>query len=193
MKHRIVDELHFVIVFVAVVWGVFLTDLVLPGNFNAYGLAPRHIDGLPGIVAMPFLHGGWDHLMGNTVPLIVLLCLLAGSRANTYSIVPQIIALGGLLLWVLGRSNSIHVGASGLIYGLTAFLIVAGFREGRLGALAIAVLVGFMYGATLLGGILPFSVGDNVSWDGHLTGAIAGGLVAGWSVKPESKTDINIA
>jgi membrane associated rhomboid family serine protease len=133
---------------------------------------------------MPFLHGGWDHLLGNTVPLVVLLCLLAGSRANTYTIVPQIVVLGGILLWVFGTRNTVHVGASGLIYGLIAFLIVAGFREGRLGALAIALFVGFTYGATLIGGVLP-TVGPGISWDGHLMGAIAGAIVARIAVTPD--------
>jgi membrane associated rhomboid family serine protease len=176
MKHRIVDELHGVAVFVAIIWAVFILDILLPGEFNGFGLSPRSVVGLTGIVTMPFLHGDWDHLIGNTAPLIVLLCLLAGSRANTYRIVPQIVVLGGILLWVFGTVNT-HVGASGLIYGLIAFLIVAGFREGRLGALAIAVFVGFTYGATLIVGVLP-TVGPGISWDGHLTGAIAGGIVA---------------
>ncbi|MCP4786882.1 MAG: rhomboid family intramembrane serine protease [Fuerstiella sp.] len=183
MKHRIAEELHGVGIFVSIVWAVFILDAFLPGDFNAFGLSPRSMTGLAGILTMPFLHGGWDHLIGNTFPLVVLLCLLAGSRANTYAIVPQIVVLGGTLLWVFGTGNSVHVGASGLIYGLIAFLIVAGFREGRLGALAIAVFVGFTYGATLIGGVLP-TVGPGVSWDGHLTGAIAGGIVARISVTP---------
>ena len=183
MKHRVIDELNGVVTFVAVIWCVFLVDWLLPGSFNAWGLAPRSMPGLVGIVTMPFLHGGWQHIIGNSVPLIILLCLLAGSRANSYSIVPQIIVLGGGLLWLFGRSSSIHVGASGLIYGLIAFLIVAGFREGRIGALLIALFVGFTYGATLLGGILPITVGKEVSWDGHLMGAIAGGIVAMTSIQ----------
>ncbi len=185
MKHRITEELHGVGIFVAAIWGVFLIDLILPGTFNHFGLAPRDLGGLVGIPAMPFLHGGWGHLVGNTAPLVILLCLLAGSRANTYKIVPMIVLLGGALLWVFGRGNSIHVGASGLIYGLIAFLIVAGFREGRIGAIAIAIFVGVMYGTTLIGGILPFSVGQDVSWDGHLTGAVAGAIVARMAVQPE--------
>ena len=192
MKHRIIDELQFVAGFVAVVWTVFLADLILPGNLNSFGLAPRAVSGLAGIATMPFLHGGWDHILANTVPLIILLCLLAGSRANTYAVVPQIILLSGVLLWVLGRPNTIHVGASGLIYGLIAFFIVAGFREGRLGAIAIAIFVGFTYGFTLVQGILPIGVGEDVSWDGHLMGAIAGGLVARQAVRPEEKKPLNI-
>ncbi|HIE98840.1 MAG: rhomboid family intramembrane serine protease [Fuerstiella sp.] len=187
MKHRIVEELHGVGVFVAIVWAVFVLDAFLPGEFNDFGLSPRSVTGLTGILTMPFLHGGWDHLLGNTVPLVVLLCLLAGSRANTYTIVPQIVVLGGILLWVFGRGDTVHVGASGLIYGLIAFLIVAGFREGRLVALAIAVFVGFTYGATSISGVLP-TVGPGISWDGHLMGAIAGAIVARIAVTPDRAT-----
>lgn len=190
MKHRIVEELHGVAIFVAAIWGVFLTDAVLPGTFNHWGLAPRHLSGLTGVVTMPFLHGGWGHLLSNSVPLIILLCLLAGSRANSYKIVPLIVVLNGALLWLFGRSNSIHVGASGLIYGLIAFLIVAGFREGRLGAIAIAIVVGLMYGTTLIGGVLPFTVDTGVSWDGHLMGAVAGAIVARVAVQPESESGV---
>jgi len=184
MKHRVTEELHGVVVFVGLLWAVFLIDAILPGDFNRYGLVPRHLWGLLGIVTMPFLHGGWNHLLGNTVPLFVLLTLLAGSRGNSAKIVVQLVLLGGALLWLVGRGNSIHVGASGLIYALIAFLIVAGLREGRLAAFGIAMLVGFLYGATLIGGVLPISVDAGVSWDGHLMGAIAGGIVAVMNVKP---------
>jgi membrane associated rhomboid family serine protease len=81
-----------------------------------------------------------------------------------------------------------HVGASGLIYGLIAYLIVAGFRQGRLGPAVAALVVGFLYGGTLLSGVLP-TVGEHVSWDGHLTGAIAGGLLGYFSVA-KNRTDL---
>lgn len=186
MKHRIVDELHGVAIFVGAIWAVFLLDLVVPGTFNKLGLVPRETAGLIGIVTMPFLHDGWAHLMGNTVPLIILLCLLAGSRVNSYRIVTTIVILGGALLWVFGRGGTFHVGVSGLIYGLITFLIVAGFREGRIGALLIALFVGFMYGWTLVTGMIPLTVAENVSWDGHLVGAVAGAIVARIAVKPDS-------
>ncbi len=172
MKHRVAEELNFVLVFVGAIWLAFITNAILPGDFNHWGLAPRHISGLVGIVTMPFLHGGWAHLLGNTVPLVVLLCLLAGSRANSVGIV----------------AAAIHVGASGLVYGLITFLIVAGFREARFVAIVIAIFVGVIYGATLFSGVLPFMVGKNVSWDGHLFGAIAGGLVAIAAVNPKRET-----
>ena len=104
-------------------------------------------------------------LMSNTFPLIILLCLLAGSRANSWAVVLYIVLLGGALLWMLGRPAT-HIGASGLVYGLIAFLLLSGIFERRFVPLAISLLVGFLFGATLLSGILP-TVGSRVSWDGH--------------------------
>ena len=125
---------------------------------------------------MPFLHYDLTHILSNTVPLFVLLALLVGSRAQPWVVVVEIVLLGGFLLWLLGRLK-IHIGASGLIFGLIAFLIVCGFREGQLVSFGIAVLVGFIYGGTLVFGVLP-RLKSYVSWEGHLCGAVAGGIVA---------------
>ena len=125
---------------------------------------------------MPFLHANLHHLISNTIPLVVLLILLAGSRAESWEVVAVIIVLGGLLLWIFGRSAD-HIGASGLISGLTAFLILSGFLEQRIVPLLIALLVGFLYGGSLIFGVIP-RFGSNISWDGHLCGAVAGALVA---------------
>lgn len=169
------EELHGVLLFVGIVWAVFALSLAIPG-IDKYGVVPRTLVGLVGIPAMPFLHANWAHILGNTVPLVVLLSLLAGSRARSWRIVAGVVLLGGLLLWTFGRSAN-HIGASGLIFGLISFLIVAGFLERRLVPLAISLLVGFLYGGTLLWGIIP-RFGSQVSWDGHLAGAVAGAAVA---------------
>jgi membrane associated rhomboid family serine protease len=176
MKHTIQQELHGVIAFVAVIWGVFILDCLLPFDINKLGLTPRTLVGLVGIPATPFLHANLQHLLSNTVPLFVLLTLLAGSNARSWGIVIGIVALGGLLLWIFGR-NATHVGASGLIFGLIAFLIVSGFREKRIVPLIVSMIVGFLYGGTLLAGVMP-RFGSHVSWDGHLFGAIGGGIIA---------------
>jgi membrane associated rhomboid family serine protease len=176
MKHTIQEELKWVLIFIAILWGVRLVDSVLPIDFNVYGLIPRTFGGLIGIPLMPFLHGGWGHLISNTIPLAILLVLLAGSRANSIAIVVGLVFLGGLLLWLFGRS-SIHVGASGLVFGLIAFLIASGFLERRIVPLLVACLVLFLYGGTIIWGVIP-SINQGVSWDGHLFGAIAGGLLA---------------
>jgi len=182
--HRIREELPAVILFIGLIWLVFALDYFLP--LENYGVIPREPEGLIGIIAMPFLHGNLGHIMGNTVPLAVLLTLLAGSRANSRLIVVVIVLLGGVLLWLLGRGNSLHLGASGLVFGLAVFLIVSGLLERRLIPLLITGIVLFLYGSTLLAGVMPGQKG--VSWDGHLLGGLAGALAA-WGVFAYMKQD----
>lgn len=166
-------------VFGAMLWLVFIADWILPADLRLWGIIPRELGGLWGILFSPFLHGDLSHLLSNFLPLMILLALLLATQKQGWLIVMQIVLLGGLLLWIFGRP-AVHVGASGLIYGLIAYLMAAGFRQGRFGPAFAALLVGFLYGGTLLSGVLP-SVGEQVSWDGHLTSAIAGGLLGYFS------------
>ncbi|PID49109.1 MAG: rhomboid family intramembrane serine protease [Proteobacteria bacterium] len=183
--HRIREELPMMLAFVALIWLVFLSDLVLPGSFDHYGLVPRDMGGLVGIFTMPFLHGNFGHLLSNTVPLLVLLTLLAGSRADSIKVVLVIVILGGLLLWLMGRGASLHIGASGLVFGLAAFLVVSGLLERRPLPLFIAVLVVLLYGSTLVSGLMPWQRG--VSWEGHLFGVMAG-IAAAWWLARDKQT-----
>jgi membrane associated rhomboid family serine protease len=177
-SHTVKEELTGIVVFVGAMWGVYLLDLlVFPVDFNQFGVAPRKLSGLVGIPLMPLLHAGIGHLLSNTLPLLILLGLLAGSHARSWEVVAEIVLFGGLLLWLVGRSGFIHVGASGLVFGLIAFLLVSGPLEKRFLPLAVAVVVAVMYGGTLLLGILP-GVDARVSWDGHLCGAAAGAMIA---------------
>jgi membrane associated rhomboid family serine protease len=164
------------VTFGAALWVVFIADWILPGDFNRWGIVPRSLSGIWGILFSPFLHADLGHLLSNFIPLMILLAMLLLTQRNGWPIVLQIVLLGGLLLWIFGRS-AMHVGASGLIYGLIAYLMVAGLRQGRFGPALAALLVGFLYGGTLLSGILP-TVEEHVSWDGHLTSALAGGFLA---------------
>jgi len=157
------------------IWIVSVASFFVPW-LQGFGLVPRSLSGLIGIPLMPFLHGGLGHLISNTIPLIVLLTLLAGSKAKSWEIVISIIGLNGALLWLFGR-NAVHVGASGLVFGLATFLMVSGFLEKRIIPMIIAVVVALMYGMSLLFGMIP-RFGSSVSWDGHICGAIAGALVA---------------
>ncbi|MEZ6080633.1 MAG: hypothetical protein R3C56_34655 [Pirellulaceae bacterium] len=124
--------------FVGAMWAVYLLDLDFTIRLAAWGIVAAAV-GLVGIPLCLFLHASWTHLVGNTVPLVILLMLgwpqshkeLGDRRRNR--------AAGGGLLWLFGRSAD-HVGASGLVYGLIAFLIVAGFREKRLVSLLVAML-----------------------------------------------------
>ncbi len=182
-SHTVREELRGIAIFIAVIWAAFLLSLVFP-SLDSFGVVPRTLRGLVGIVAAPFLHADFHHLLSNTIPLFILLALLAGSKARSFEIVIDVIVLGGLLLWICGRSAD-HIGASGLIFGLIAFLMLAGFLEKRVVPMMIAILVGFLYGGTLIWGIMP-SFGSQMSWDGHLCGAVAGGIVA-YGLARESK------
>lgn len=178
VTHTVREELRGILIFVGMIWCVYLVGLVVPFSINSLGVTPRTLRGLVGIPLMPFLHGGFGHLLSNTIPLLVLLALLAGSKANSWAIVSSIVVLSGVLLWMFGRPMTVHIGASGLVYGLIGFLLVSGPLERRLVPLAVSLLVGFVYGWTLLSGVIP-DFGSQTSWEGHLCGAIAGGLVAG--------------
>lgn len=163
------DEVRGIALFLAVICLAFMADWVLP--LEKLGLVPRSWRGLAGIVAMPFLHGNLSHLLSNIVPLTVLLILLAGSQAHSARVVVLTTLSSGGLLWMFGRT-AIHIGASGLVFGLCAFLIAAGALERRPSSIAVATLVVLLYGSTMLTGILPTQQG--VSWDGHALGVLGG-------------------
>ena len=172
--HHVGEELRGILLFLVAIWSVFLLDRLLP--LEMFALWPRRLSGLPGILASPFLHLDLGHILSNTIPLLVLLSLLAGSRANSGRTVVILIVLSGALLWLFGRPVPV-VGASGLVFALIGFLILSGILERRLVALLVSAFVAFSYGGTLMFGILPGQPG--VSWDGHLFGVI-GGVAAAW-------------
>jgi membrane associated rhomboid family serine protease len=163
-------------------WLVRIVDMIIPFDFNQFGLVPRSLSGLPGIALMPFLHGGWGHLISNTIPLVILLGLTVASRHQAWPVITVIVIGGGVLLWCFGR-NAYHIGASGLVFGLIAYLITVGVREKHIVSAGIALLVGFLFGTTLITGVIP-SFDSAVSWDGHLMGAISGTLVGVKTSKP---------
>ena len=158
----------------ALMWLVEIADLVA-GDLDAAGIEPRELDGLTGIVAAPFLHGGFGHLIGNTIPFLVLGAIIALGGLARVALVTVVVALvGGLGTWLAGSAGSVHIGASGLVFGYAAYLIVRGVYSRRLLHLAGGLLVLAIYGTTLLFGLVPT---PGVSWQGHLFGAV-GGVVA---------------
>jgi membrane associated rhomboid family serine protease len=166
-------------------WLVEIADLVA-GDLDRYGIRPRDLDGLTGIVLSPFLHGGFGHLIGNTVPFIVLGAAIAVSGLARVAAVTAVVALvGGLGTWLTGPENSVHIGASGIVFGYAAYLMTRGLFSRRLLHLAVGVLVLVIYGSTLLFGLVPT---PGVSWQGHLFGAI-GGIVAARIVHGRGRTD----
>jgi membrane associated rhomboid family serine protease len=172
------DGLVLVGVMVAIMWAVEVVDLVA-GDLDSAGIRPRDPDGLPGIAAAPFLHAGFGHLIGNTVPFVVLGGAIAlGGLARIAAVTAVVGLVGGLGTWVTGPANTVHIGASGLVFGYAAYLVArAAYSRSGLHLLG-AVAVVAVYGTTLALGVVPH---PGVSWQGHVFGAV-GGVVAAWAV-----------
>jgi len=145
-------------------------------RLTGYGVEPREIEGLRGIIVAPFLHVDFSHLLANTPACAVLLFLIAlsGQKAVWVSSVCTVI-VGGVGIWLTGPENSVHVGASILIYGWVAFLVLRGFFVRSFGQIALGVVVALIY-AGLFWGLFPGNPG--VSWQGHLFGAVGGAVAA---------------
>jgi membrane associated rhomboid family serine protease len=134
--------------------------------------------GLRGILFAPLLHGGFGHLLANSVPLLLLGFLVMLRNQRRFLLISVVIALiSGLGTWLIAPANTVHIGASGLIFGYFAFLIVSAWYERSFAAVTLALLVIVLYGG-LFWGILP--AGNGVSWQGHFFGLIGGGLAANY-------------
>ena len=159
---------------VAVMWALEIVD-VAGGDLDTNGIHPRDVDTLPDIAFAPFLHAGFGHLIGNTIPFLVLGATVAlGGLARTAAVVAIVALIGGLGTWLLGPEGTNHIGASGLVFGFAAYLVARGAFSRRLVHVAIGLLVLAIYGTTLLFGLVPH---PGISWQGHLFGGI-GGVVA---------------
>ena len=161
--------------FVGLLWLVQLSNWILGLGPADLGVRPRELSGLLGVIFAPLLHGGPEHLLANTPPLIIagatLLYLYPRSAA---SVLPAIWLGPGIAVWLLGRS-SMHLGASGLVYGLVSYIFFAGLLRRDRRAIGAALLVCFLYGA-LVWGVLPIQ--SNVSWETHLAAGVIGALMA---------------
>jgi len=163
-----------------ILWLVFFVDFILPIDLRIFGIIPRHTDGLPGILAAPFLHGNIQHLAANTGALFILLTVsLTYSRAQTFKALLVIALLGGALVWLVGRAGTVHIGASGIIFGLIGYLMFLGLFRRNWKALMISIIISIFYGGALYS-LLIYVPG--ISWSGHFFGFISG-VVAAWWVK----------
>jgi membrane associated rhomboid family serine protease len=169
--------------FVAGLYVIEAVDTVLGNQLDGFGVMPREPDGFDGILFAPLLHVGWVHLLANTVPLLVLGYLILLSGVARWAAVTAVVWLvGGLGTWLTGADNTIHLGASVLVFGWLVYLLLRGVFTRRLGQVLIGVVVLFLYGGALWG-VLPIQEG--VSWQGHLFGAVGGGLAARWFANRE--------
>jgi len=162
--------------FVVVCWVVLAIDAVVPGSFAVFGVQPRDLSGLRGVPLAPFLHGNVAHLASNSVPLLVLggLVLLADERH--FLMVTLWTVLGaGLAAWLFGAPRSVHIGASGVVFGYLGFLLSHGWFARRAGMILLSLFVAGVWGG-LVFGVLPGQAG--VSWQSHAGGFVAGVLAA---------------
>lgn len=170
------------LILLAIMWVVRVLDDLLPGSWNhLYGIESWALDGLDGVAFAPALHSGWPHLLANTVPFLILGVLVALDGIGRFWAVTAIIAvIGGLGTWVVNAPGTVTVGASGLVFGYFGYLLVRAFVARSLGHgilyALIAVGVAVLYGGSMLTGI--FGAAEGVSWQGHLFGAIGGGIAA---------------
>ncbi len=168
-----------VIAMVGLMWLVEIVDQLDDRRLEQYGIKPHDVDGLVGVVTAPFLHAGFGHLIGNTIPLLVLGLVIALSGiVRLLKATAIIIVVGGLGTWLIAPSGTDHIGASGLVFGYSTYLITRGIFSRELRHLFIGVAVAAIYGATLLVALAPR---DGISWQGHLCGGI-GGIAAAWLI-----------
>ncbi len=162
---------------VALFWIIEIVDVfVFRGALNSYGVRPRNLDGLQGILLMPFLHGSFAHLAANTLPFVTLGWLIMLREVSDFFVVSGVTMLvSGLGVWLTGAPNSVHIGASGLIFGYFGFLLLRGYFERSFTSILLSLIVGFFYGS-LIWGVLPSQPG--VSWQAHFFGFVGGVLTA---------------
>lgn len=176
IAHNLATQITILSTIVALLWTVEVIDWFLPLRLDLYGIWPRTEIGLRGIFLAPFLHGNFAHLAANTAPLVVFgwLILLSGVR-EFFFVSGVAILVSGFGTWLIGDTNSVHIGASGIIFGYFGFLLLRGLFDRSLMSIILSLVVGLVYGG-FIWGVLPNQPG--ISWEGHLFGFLGGVLAA---------------
>lgn len=162
--------------FVSLMWIIHTVQFFYLLDLSELGIHPKDIHTISGIFTAPLIHGSWDHLLSNTLPLMILgIILFVSYEKLALRVWILNYLLTGLMVWMFARDNSYHIGASGIIYGLASFLLFSGFFRMDIKAIAIASGVAIFYGG-MVWGVLPLQSG--VSWESHLFGGFTGFLLA---------------
>lgn len=166
--------------FTALLYVVEVVDRVLPANLQEEGIQARVLSGLDGVLWAPLLHGPWSHVVANTIPIALFgFLVMSGGIGQWIAVTTTIWLFSGLGVWLVGPPDAVTIGASGLAFGWLAFLLVRGVFNRAVGQLVLAGVLFFVYGG-MFWGVLP-TVAGNISWQGHLFGAVAG-VLAAWLV-----------
>ena len=187
-RNTILKEFKILFVSLAIFWILEITDFfVFNGSLDSYGIQPHSTLGLRGIIFAPFLHGGFGHLMANTIPFITLGWLTMVQETSDFYVASIFSAvIGGIGVWFLGSPQSVHIGASILIYGYLGFLLSRGYFQKNFPSIALSIFVAIAYGS-FIWGVFPSQMG--ISWQGHLFGFI-GGAIAAKMVAQEKKSGV---
>jgi membrane associated rhomboid family serine protease len=178
-RKKLLGSLVIPLIIVAMMWVVKTIEWSFGIYLGRFGITPHTVRGLIGIFTLPFLHGNWEHLLSNTIPIIVLGTALYYCYPSLANRVMLITYLGsGLLTWCIGDPSTTHIGASALVYGLNLFLITSGFIRGNRMLIVISLIMVFLYGSFIWGMIPSLAIPQNISWEGHLSGALIGILLA---------------
>lgn len=168
-------SLRISLVLIGVIWSVFIIDEAFGLRLGQYGLRPGSIPGLIGVITAPLLHANFQHILSNTLPMLISLTAILYLYPNSaLRVIPLVWIGSGALSWLIGRPN-LHIGASGLIYGLLAFVFISGILRRDLRSVSVSLLVGFLYGS-MVWGVLPTR--PHMSWEMHLSGALIGVMLA---------------
>ena len=155
-----------------------IVEAVFHLDFSFLGIKPLSAEGLPGILLFHFLHGDWEHLFANSIPILVLGTSLYYFYKPIANKILLILMLStGLITWCLARSG-VHIGASALVYGLTFFLMLSGFIRREKKTVIISLIVVFLYGSLVWGLYPKYAIENNISWEGHLSGFVMGIVLA---------------
>jgi membrane associated rhomboid family serine protease len=175
------QEINLIIIIEVVLLGVLWTLWIVDGLFfhnslKSHGVHPRSTEGLLGILFSPFLHSGLLHIVGNTIGIIMLGSLVLMHDISKFFLVSGFsVIIGGLGVWLVGGTQTNHIGFSGVIFGYFGYLVSVGIFEKKLGTVLLSLLTVLLYGG-MIWGILPVQIG--VSWEGHLFGFLGGILSA---------------
>ena len=184
-KARLLDAMWWPLLFVALIWLIHSVQFIFGWDFGYFGIYPLRLSGLKGIIFTPLIHGDFSHLIHNTIPFFVLATIMFYFYPKvSFRSIGMIYILSGIGVWLFARTVY-HIGASGVVYGLMAFILGTGIFRRNIKSVTLALIV-FLYYSGMLVGLFPVQTG--VSWEGHLSGAIVG-IFTAFFYKLEIETD----
>lgn len=186
-KKEILKSIYFPTLLLVIIWLVKFAELVFNIELSFLGVYPLKLEGLLGILFSPLIHSNFGHLIANSVSFFILCsCLFLFYKRIAFPTFFLIYFLSGFWLWFIGRA-SYHIGASGVIYGLASFLFISGLIRRNPPLMSITLVITFLYGSMIWGVFPEFFPEKNISWEGHLTGLVAGIVLAIYYRKSDPK------